>query len=59
MGYLQQETQLNGLLLGKKHDCQKKITEFKTLKPCICGSDPHKKSELFQRDDNRFCWIKA
>ena len=46
--------------LGKKHDCQKKfITEFKTLKPCVCGSDAHKESGLFQRKDNRFCWIKA
>jgi len=46
--------------LAKKHNSQKAfIKEFKTLKPCICGSDAHKYEELFKRDDNKFCWIKA
>jgi len=46
--------------LGKKHNSRKDfIKEFKTLKPCICGSDAHKDDELFKRNDNKFCWIKA
>jgi len=46
--------------LGKKHNTEKDfIKEFKTLKPCICGSDAHKYDELFKRSDNKFCWIKA
>ena len=46
--------------LGKKHNSQESfIKEFKTLKPCVCGSDAHKYKELFKRDDNKFCWIKA
>jgi hypothetical protein len=46
--------------IGKKHKSKKEfIKEFKTLKPCICGSDAHKNDELFKRQDNKFCWIKA
>lgn len=46
--------------LGEKHASKEDFRkEFKTLKPCICGSDAHKCDELFKRDDNKFCWIKA
>jgi hypothetical protein len=46
--------------LGKKSRNEKEfITEFKTLKPSICGSDAHKYDELFERKDGRYCWIKA
>lgn len=46
--------------LGKIHNSQKDfIKEFKGLKPCICCSDAHKYDELFKREDNKFCWIKA
>lgn len=33
--------------------------EFKTLKPCLHGSDAHSLEKVGQPDDNRFCWIKA
>ncbi len=33
--------------------------EFKSLKPCIHGSDAHNYEELFCPDLERFCWIKA
>lgn len=35
------------------------MAEFKTLKPCIHGSDAHKIDAIFVPDKNRFCWIKA
>ena len=46
--------------LGKYNDsADEYIEEFKSLKPCIWGSDAHKYSELFCPDKNRFLWIKA
>lgn len=46
--------------LGKKCDSVKDfISEFKSLKPCIHGSDAHSIDELFSPDQNRYCWIKA
>ncbi len=46
--------------LGKKHSTtQTFIDEFKTLKPCIWGSDAHDYNKLFEPDDNRYTWIKA
>lgn len=35
------------------------IKEFKSLKPCIHGSDAHKLEEIGKPKQNRFCWIKA
>jgi ABC-type lipoprotein export system ATPase subunit len=35
------------------------IKEFKTLKPCIWGSDAHSFEKLFEPDKERYCWIKA
>lgn len=35
------------------------ITEFKSLKPCIHGSDAHKLEDIAKPDLNRFCWIKG
>lgn len=35
------------------------ISEFKSLKPCIHGSDAHNYENLFNPDHKRFCWIKA
>jgi ABC-type cobalamin/Fe3+-siderophores transport system ATPase subunit len=46
--------------LGKKHSTiQEFIDEFKTLKPCIWGSDAHDYKKLFEPDDKRYTWIKA
>ena len=46
--------------LGKKHaDVHLFIDEFKSLKPCICGSDAHKLSTLGVFPNNNCCWIKA
>ena len=33
--------------------------EFKTLKPCLHGSDAHDYDRLFKPDKDRYCWIKA
>ncbi len=33
--------------------------EFKSLKPCIHGSDAHSLETLGKPAENRFCWIKA
>ena len=35
------------------------INEFKSLKPCIWGSDAHHFDKLFNPDQNRHTWIKA
>ena len=45
---------------GKK-DLNKKafINEFKSLKPCIWGSDAHEFDKLFKPDYDRNLWIKA
>ena len=46
--------------LGKKHSSVVEfINEFKTLKPCIWGSDAKKCEKLFEPDLKRYTWIKA
>lgn len=46
--------------LGKKHDTiDEYISEFKTFKPCICGSDAHSLDLLFVFPNDKNCWIKA
>lgn len=46
--------------LGEKADSQDEfIKEFKSLKPCIWGSDAHNYDKLFEPDKERYCWIKA
>ncbi|MDJ0644490.1 MAG: hypothetical protein QNJ57_00765 [Flavobacteriaceae bacterium] len=46
--------------LGKFNASQKEyVDEFKSLKPCIWGSDSHTFDELFTKNGNRICWIKA
>jgi len=46
--------------LGKKSSTILEfIDEFKTLKPCIWGSDAHDYEKLFEPDNNRYTWIKA
>lgn len=46
--------------LGKKHETVEAfIEEFKSLKPCIGGSDAHRFDELFTKNGDRKVWIKA
>lgn len=46
--------------LGKKHNSiDEYISEFKTLKPCICGSDAHSLETLCVFPNGSNCWIKA
>lgn len=46
--------------LGKFHDSTEAyIREFKTMKPCLHGSDAHEFDELFSPAENRFNWIKS
>jgi ABC-type lipoprotein export system ATPase subunit len=46
--------------LGKTYEREEDfITEFKTLKPCIWGSDSHNYDELFVKSGERQLWIKA
>lgn len=46
--------------LGKKHESPEDfIKEFKSLKPCIWGSDSHSFEKLFEPDLERYCWIKS
>ena len=35
------------------------IQEFKSIKPCIWGSDAHDYDRLFEPDLQKYCWIKA
>jgi len=52
--------------LGYKHQGENRIeqinnfvNEFKSLKPCVWGSDAHSFDRLFEPDQNRYTWIKA
>lgn len=46
--------------LGEKVDNQDTvISKCGSLKPCICGSDPHSEDKLFALDGNAYCWVKA
>ncbi len=46
--------------LGRRHpSAQAFVDEFKTLKPCIHGSDAHSVAELFRPALGRQLWIKA
>ncbi len=51
-------------LLGKKEDTPKKeiLNRFRSLKPCIWGSDAHTENNIFHPSDghtNHYTWIKA
>ena len=35
------------------------VREFKSIKPCIWGSDAHDFKTLFEPAQERYCWIKA
>lgn len=46
--------------LGKKNlDEHQFRSEFRSLKPCIHGSDAHSIAKIGKPDESRFCWIKA
>jgi len=46
--------------LGKDYSTPEEfIKEFKSLKPCIWGSDAHDFDKLFEPDERRYTWIKA
>ena len=46
--------------LGEMHDkVEDFITEFKSLKPCLWGSDAHEYERLFEPDNHSYSWIKA
>lgn len=46
--------------LGKKHDSVNDfLREFKSLKPCVCGSDAHSNDTICTFPNGQHCWIKA
>ena len=46
--------------LGKSHNSvDEYLEEFKTLKPCLHGSDAHCFEELFEPAEGRYTWVKA
>jgi hypothetical protein len=46
--------------LGKDVDKKETIiSEYRSLKACIHGSDAHSYDKIFNPDQNRYCWIKA
>jgi uncharacterized protein YlxW (UPF0749 family) len=47
--------------LGLKSGTSKEaiIEQYRSLKPCIHGSDAHSIANLFKPNDNRFCWVKS
>jgi len=46
--------------LGLKHRTKEEfIDEFKTLKPCLWGTEGHEIERLFKPDQNRYTWIKS
>lgn len=46
--------------LGNKADTPEEIIRrFRSLKPCIHGSDAHTNTKIFEPAQKRYCWIKA
>mgnify|MGYP000349772600 CR=1 FL=1 len=46
--------------LGKKADDEATvIKKYRSLKPCIHGSDAHMNENIFEPSQNKYCWIKA
>lgn len=47
--------------LGLKPSVPKEeiIRQYRTLKPCVHGSDAHTVESLFKPDHDRFCWVKS
>lgn len=46
--------------LGERVDNEDQVIEkCGSLKPCIHGSDAHAENELFNPNNNLYCWIKA
>lgn len=46
--------------LGRKHSSKAAfLAEFRSLKPCIHGSDAHTYESLFEPEQGRYLWIKA
>lgn len=35
------------------------IRQYRSLKPCVHGSDAHDVEALFKPDNERFCWVKS
>ncbi len=46
----------SGIKSGSKDEF---IAEFKSLKPCIHGSDAHTTDRIGKPDGDKFCWIKS
>lgn len=44
--------------LAKGHE-EEQIQTFRSIKPCIWGSDAHDYKKMFAPTDNKYCWIKA
>lgn len=47
--------------LGKKHPYDRSFIErtYRSLKPCLHGSDAHRDDKVGVPDGDRFCWIKG
>lgn len=46
--------------LGKKVDDEDTIIrKYRSLKPCIHGSDAHTNDKIFEPNQKKYCWIKA
>lgn len=47
--------------LGLKASTPKEeiIRQYRSLKPCVHGSDAHEVAALFKPDNDRFCWVKS
>lgn len=47
--------------LGQKQGISKEeiIRQYRSLKPCVHGSDAHAIDTLFKPDEDRYCWIKG
>ena len=53
-------TRTRDFALGLRHpSVEEFIAEFKSLKPCVHGSDAHDEEHLFVPDEQRYTWIKA
>lgn len=44
---------------GGRYSKAEHIEEFRSLKPCLHGSDAHRLEDVCRPEQDRFCWIKA
>lgn len=59
MIFSSKETDIQYFLGHRSDSTESIIMKYRSLKPCIHGSDAHTNEKIFSPKDDRYCWIKA